>query len=59
MRRSSSEVNGADLAAATVRDRFGIDLVAEVEFIGDWPEPWAGAAADAPGTAAPGPGAAR
>jgi UDP-N-acetylmuramate dehydrogenase len=31
----------ADLVAATVRDRSGVDLVAEVEFLGDWPEPWA------------------
>jgi UDP-N-acetylmuramate dehydrogenase len=45
----------ADLAVATVRDRFGIELVAEVEFIGDWPAPWGTAAdlgtAGGPGTA--------
>jgi UDP-N-acetylmuramate dehydrogenase len=31
----------ADLVATTVRDRLGVHLAAEVEFIGDWPEPWA------------------
>jgi len=39
----------ADLVAATVRERFGLDLVAEVEFIGDWPEPWASGGPAAPG----------
>jgi len=28
----------ADLAQAVVRDRFGVDLVPEVEFVGDWPD---------------------
>jgi UDP-N-acetylmuramate dehydrogenase len=28
----------ADLVRATVRDRFGVDLVPEVEFVGDWPD---------------------
>jgi UDP-N-acetylmuramate dehydrogenase len=38
----------ADLVAATVRERLGVDLVAEVEFIGDWPEPWASGGTPAP-----------
>ena len=28
----------ADLVRASVRDRFGVDLVPEVEFVGDWPD---------------------
>lgn len=28
----------ADLVHAVVRDRFGVDLVPEVEFVGDWPD---------------------
>ncbi len=36
----------ADLVAATVRDRLGVDLVPEVEFLGDWPEPWASGGLD-------------
>jgi UDP-N-acetylmuramate dehydrogenase len=39
----------ADQVAAAVRERFGLDLVAEVEFIGDWPEPWASGGSSAPG----------
>lgn len=37
----------ADLVATTVRDRLGVDLVTEVEFIGDWPGPWAATVGDA------------
>ena len=47
----------ADLVAATVRDRFGVHLATEVEFIGDWPEPWASGGASA--EAGPADGSAR
>jgi UDP-N-acetylmuramate dehydrogenase len=55
----------ADLVRATVRDRFDVDLVPEVEFVGDWPDAAdrsgprpaghdAAGAADAPDTPAAG-----